>query len=104
MENPSFSQTAALTPPLSGDGGQQHGRGAPAYLKGRKGLLLVATALGIVGLVAGWTWFGTATVLPLLYILPCAAMMAMCMRGHSGSGNAPAKPDNSAGSGPDIRQ
>ena len=104
MENPNFSHTAAFIAPLSRDGVQQYRRDASAYLKGRNGLLLIAASLGIVGLITAWTWFGTAAVLPVLYILPCAAMVAMCMRGHGGSGNAPAKPDSSAGSAPDIRQ
>jgi hypothetical protein len=38
-------------------------------------------ALGIIILFAGWKWLGAAAMLPLLPILPCAAMMAMCMRG-----------------------
>lgn len=92
MENPDYSQAAAFGP------------GAPAYLKGRTDLLLLAAAIGIVGLVAAWTWFGTAAVLPLLYVLPCAAMMVMCMRGNGGSGNAPARPNSSAATGPDISQ
>lgn len=92
MENLGFPQAAVF------------GQGAPAYLKGRTGLLLLAAAIGVVGLVAGGTWFGMAAVLPLLYILPCAAMMAMCMRGHGGSGNAPVKPDSGAGTGPDTSQ
>jgi hypothetical protein len=37
--------------------------------------------------------------LPLLYILPCGAMMAMCMRGDRGSGNTPTAPNNDLGSG-----
>lgn len=78
--------------------------GTPAYLKGRKGVLLVTAALGIIGLIAGWRWFGATAMLPLLYTLPCAAMMAMCMRGHGGSGNAPTKPNGSTESGPDISQ
>ncbi|WP_431269243.1 hypothetical protein [Dankookia sp. P2] len=67
---------------------------APAFLRGRSGLLALAAALAATGLLAGWAWLGAAAVLPLLYTLPCAAMMAMCMKGHGGSdGNASAKPD-----------
>ncbi|WP_149536691.1 hypothetical protein [Siccirubricoccus phaeus] len=66
---------------------------APAFLRGRSGLLVLAAALAATGLLAGWAWLGAAAVLPLLYTLPCAAMMAMCMKGHGGSdGNASAKP------------
>lgn len=66
----------------------------PGFLRGRSGLLMLAAGLAVIGLLAGWTWLGTAAVLPLLYALPCAAMMAMCMKGHRGSdGNASARPD-----------
>ncbi len=71
-------------------------------LRGREARLLVAVALGLIAVFAGWRWFGTAAMLPLLTILPCAAMMAMCMRSHGGSANAPITPNNSIGSGPDA--
>ena len=104
MENPNFSQAAALTGPIPSDAVPQHRHGNLAYLRGHKGLLLVSVALGIIGLSAGWKWFGAAAVLPLLYTLPCVAMTVMCMRGHGGSGTAPTKPNSSAGSGTDISQ
>ena len=70
---------------------------APAFLRGRSGLLSLAAALAATGFLAGWAWLGAAAVLPLLYTLPCAAMMAMCMKGHGGSdGNASAKPNAAA--------
>lgn len=100
MESASFSQLAAPGARRFGSGTARRRVGATAYLKGRKGLLLLAAALGIVGLSAGWTWFGTAAVLPLLSALPCAAMMAMCMKGHSAGGNAPGKPDAPGGTEP----
>jgi hypothetical protein len=100
MENSNFSQGDALTIPLPSDGAPQHRHGIPAYLNRRKGLVLVAAALGII--LAGWTWFGASAVLPLLYSLPCTAMMAMCMRDHGRSGSAPTKPNDSAGSGPEC--
>jgi len=31
-------------------------------------------------------WFGFAAVLPLLYLFPCLAMMAMCMKGMKSTG------------------
>ena len=105
MENLGSLRVSALIASLpGGDGAAQHRRLAPAYLRGRNGKLLLAAALGIIGLLAGWTWFGTAAVRPLLYVLPCAAMMAICMRGHGGSENPPTKPSGSAASGPGIPQ
>ena len=105
MEDLGSLRVSALIASLpGGDGAAQHRCGASAYLRGRKGKLLLAAALGIIGLLAGWTWFGTAAVRPLLYVLPCAAMMVICMRGHGGSENPPTKPSSGAGSGPDIAQ
>ena len=65
-----------------------------SYLQGRRALF-VAVAVGSAALIFGWGWFGFAAILPLLYVLPCAAMMAMCMRGHHGAGGnvtAPSDP------------
>ena len=67
---------------------------ARRYLGGRRGLWVFALALAVAGLFLGGAWWGFAAVLPLLYVLPCAAMMAMCMKGHGGSGqNTDARPD-----------
>jgi hypothetical protein len=98
MENLGSLRVSALIASLPGGGDvEQHRRSIPAHLSGRKGMLLLAAALGIMGLLAGWTWFGAAAVLPLLYVLPCAAMMAMCMKGHGRPGNMQGKPDASSG-------
>jgi hypothetical protein len=104
MENPSSSRALALFVRRSNDSTSQHRYGALAYLRGHKGSLLVGAALGVIAFIAGWRWFGTGAVLPLLYILPCLAMTAMCMLGGGGSGNTPTAPDNSTGSGPDASQ
>lgn len=96
MNNHNLAQALAVPPPTvppPADRVAQHGRGVSAFLTGRKGLVVAAVAVGILALLAGWTWLGTAAVLPLLYTLPCAAMMAMCMKGHGGSANTPGKPD-----------
>ena len=84
----------ALTIPPAPEHASQHRHDLPAFLAGRKGLVVAVVAVGIIlALLAGWTWLGTAAVLPLLYTLPCAAMMAMCMKGQGGSGSTPGKPD-----------
>jgi Protein of unknown function (DUF2933) len=67
-------------------------------MRSRAGVLIVAIVLGTIGLVTAWTWFGTTAVLPLLYVLPCAVMMLLCMRGHDGAGNTPTSPNDSSGS------
>jgi hypothetical protein len=100
MENPGLSRdlaVAASSP--QADGALRH-YSPLAYLGGCKGLLFVVVVLGIITFFAGWKWLGAAAMLPLLSILPCTAMMAMCMRGHDGSGNTLAAPNKNVGSGP----
>jgi hypothetical protein len=58
------------------------------WLRRRPRLPVVLTVSAIT-LAAAWLWFGAEAVRPLLYVLPCAAMMAVCMKGHGTSGNAP---------------
>jgi hypothetical protein len=101
MENLNVSRATALTGPYLGDRVSRHLLGIPAYLRGRIALMTAVAALGAIGLFAGWQWFGAAAMLPLLYTVPCAAMMMMmmCMRG--GTDNAPASPNNSADPGAD---
>jgi hypothetical protein len=53
---------------------------APSWLGGRR-RMLVFTAAGIAALASGWYWLGFAAIAPLLFLLPCAAMMAHCMKG-----------------------
>ena len=98
MENLGSLRVSAHIASLPGGGDvEQHRRNAPAYPSSRNGMLLFAAALGIISLLAGWMWFGAAAVLPVLYVLPCAAMMAMCMKGHGGAGNTHSKPGASNG-------
>ena len=84
------SQILALTAPNPRESVWRHRFAAawaitPAFLRGRSGLLTLAAALVVASLLARWMWLGTTAVLPLLYVLPCAAMMAMCMKGHGSS-------------------
>ncbi len=87
--------TFNITPTTSPIGQSMPWRSARSLLRGRS-LLIITLILAAVGAVAGWAWFGTA-MLPLLYVLPCAAMMAMCMKGQGSSNSSAAKPDNVAG-------
>jgi hypothetical protein len=59
-----------------------------SWLRSRTRLLVTLT-VSAIALAAAWLWFGAEAVRPLLYVLPCAAMMAVCMKGHGTSGNAP---------------
>jgi hypothetical protein len=105
MENSNVSRAVALIGPQLHNRDLRYRLGIPAYLRGRTGLLLAVLALGATGVFAGWQLFGAATMLPLLYTLPCAAMMMMCMRGHGGPGNTPTNSNSSSTeSGPDKTQ
>jgi hypothetical protein len=65
-------------------------------LRGRRGLIVAAVALGIPALWIGWPWLVVAGVAPLLIALaPCAIMcgLGLCAMKSSSSSNA-----NGAGS------
>ena len=59
----------------------------------RHARLLMAMTVAAIALAAAWLWFGAEAVRPLLYVLPCAAMMAVCMKGHGNSSAAPSNTD-----------
>lgn len=46
----------------------------------RKWLLAISAVLALAALALGSMWLGFAAILPFLYVLPCLAMVAMCMR------------------------
>jgi hypothetical protein len=60
----------------------QGGCASPARWSANKKRLIAASIVLAVGAaVLGSVWLGLAAVLPLLYLLPCLAMLAMCMKG-----------------------
>lgn len=59
------------------------GKGSP-FAGQNKWLLIGAALLAAAGLVLGSSILGFAAILPLLYVLPCLLMAAMCMRVHGG--------------------
>jgi len=50
------------------------------------------TIVGLIALGLGQNWLTIAGLLPLLYLLPCAAMMFMCMKGMNHGPQATAAP------------
>ena len=55
---------------------------ATGWLSGRRGLIIGITAItAALALVAGQHWLAIADLVPLLFVLPCAAMMLKCMKG-----------------------
>ncbi len=71
--------------PPGGCGAQGTGRTAK-----RKWLIIAGVVLAIAAAVTGSIWFGFAAVLPLLYLLPCLAMTAMCLKNMKGSSSTDA--------------
>ncbi|MCP2017743.1 MAG: hypothetical protein ABJF09_03440 [Qipengyuania citrea] len=51
-----------------------------------KWLIAASVVLALGAAILGSMWFGFAAVLPLLYLFPCLAMMAMCMKGMKSTG------------------
>ncbi len=52
------------------------------YLRGRRGLIIIATVTVIAGLALNWSWLVAAGIAPILLgVLPCLAMCALglCM-------------------------
>ena len=74
-------------------------QGSTSTIGRRRGLALGAAAtIAIVALGLSQHWFTFRDLLPLLYVLPCAAMMFMCMKGV----NHRRQPGKAPSSGPDI--
>lgn len=60
---------------------------SPARWSTRKKWLIAASVIVAAGAaILGSLWLGLAAVLPLLYVLPCLAMAAMCVKGMNGNG------------------
>ena len=56
--------------------------GSPTRLRRWYGLTITgAVTAGVVALALGQRWLAIADLAPLLFILPCAAMMFLCMKG-----------------------
>lgn len=66
------------------------------FARHRRMIILAAVAVAIGGFALGWSWLGFAAVAPLLYLLPCMAMMAFCMKGMGRHG------DESVGTKPEA--
>lgn len=75
-------QTAGVTKSGQGCGHCKEGGSAK-----RKWLVAGGVAFAIAAAVFGSIWFGFAAMLPLLYVLPCLAMLAMCMKGMKSTGS-----------------
>jgi len=60
--------------------------GAGSFISGRRGMALIAMAM--LALALDQHWLLAVQLVPLLFLLPCMAMMFMCMKGHGGQRSA----------------
>jgi len=66
--------------------------GGSSWLVRRRGpIVAVAAVAALSALALGQHWVAIADLAPLLYVLPCAAMMFVCMRHGQQSDNHPPK-------------
>lgn len=79
------------------------GPSVPSWLRGRRGLLILAAAVITAGLALNWSWLTVVGAAPIILALaPCAVMcgLGLCMKGGSGKSCSPgnsATADTSAG-------
>jgi hypothetical protein len=58
----------------------------PSWFSGRRGFAIVAIAAAVpTAFALGQHWLAVADLVPLLFVLPCAAMMLKCMKDASGN-------------------
>ncbi len=71
-----------ITPAAPGSSHHLVKQDAARWLAPRRGLVITgAVAAGIAALAFQQHWLVAADLVPLLFALPCAAMMFLCMKG-----------------------
>jgi hypothetical protein len=73
-----------ITTPAAAGSSSCHsaGQGSGSWLSRRRGLVFGGAAV-VAGIAFALSqhWLAVATLIPLLFLLPCAVMMFMCMKG-----------------------
>lgn len=66
----------------NGSSHRQSNQGEGSWIQRHRGLIIgTAFAAAATALALSQHWIAAAALLPLLYVLPCAVMMFMCMKG-----------------------
>jgi hypothetical protein len=74
----------AAAPAEGGSSGHATTQGSPSRRLRSRGLIIAAALTAGVVVLAVWQrWLTLAELTPLLFAVPCAVMMFMCMRGMS---------------------
>jgi hypothetical protein len=72
---------AQITTPANDSSSCHHVRRSPGWLGGWRGLAVAAAVAAAIGAIAlNQHWLAVASLVPLLYVLPCAVMMFACMK------------------------
>ena len=71
------------TPPATGRSSCHNAaQGSRSWLGGWRGLAIAGVVIAAgAGLALNQHWLAIANLVPLLFVLPCMAMMFMCMKG-----------------------
>ena len=96
------TNTQVTTHAPSGSACHGTGLGTRGWLGGQRGFVIAAViAAAATAFALGQHWLAAADLVPLLFVLPCAAMIFMCMKGNHGQQtNAP--PASTQGGTPTI--
>src|SRR5438445_8518048 len=80
------TNTQVTTPAAGGSSRRGTTQVTRGWLGGRRRLVIVvaAVAAGAIALALGQHWLAAADLVPLLFLLPCATMMFMCLKGNHG--------------------
>lgn len=97
----------AITPAADSSSCHVAGQGLSGWLNRRRGLVIAAAmAAAAAALALGQHWIAIADLVPLLFVVPCAAMMFMCMKGMNHgqqTDTTQTSPQNEAPTATDIR-
>jgi hypothetical protein len=97
--------TSLVTTPVTAQSSSYHSTGeSSGWSSHWRTLVLGAGIVAAVGLALSQHWLTVAALTPLLFLLPCAVMMFMCMKGmhhdqQTGASQATANADKPAGTG-----
>ena len=75
------------------------------YVRGKWGLIALATGIVVAGLALNWSWLVAVGIAPiLLAVLPCAAMCALGLCMNKAGDKSCATGTKSPGDKPDIKE